>query len=80
MTVMCYDHGPFSNKRVYATNLTNIRDVAQEYGRTEDTVELYDNEMNLIAIASWPFGGKVYMYCEGKFLDAENQSNCIFVY
>jgi hypothetical protein len=64
-----YDNGMVANRTDYTTDLTDIREVAQKYGHTEDTMELYDDDGQLVAVATWPQGSKVYKYCTGKNLD-----------
>jgi len=48
----------------YDENITDIREAAAKYGRSNDTVRLYDDGDTLKAIATWPQGSKGYMYCK----------------
>lgn len=79
MKVIRFDNGEIANRREYQTSKTNIREVAAEFGRTEDTIELYDETGALIARAIWPQGSKCYMYSYGKNLD-ENPAWCNYIY
>lgn len=65
-----YDNGEFSNMAEFDTELGNIREVAMKYGRTSDTLELYDGG-KLIAMATWPMGSKMYKYCTGKSVNED---------
>jgi hypothetical protein len=47
----------------YHDNITDIREAAAKYGRSNDTVRLYDDDNTLKAIATWPQGGRAYKYC-----------------
>ena len=69
MKVIRFDNEGPANRTEYETDLTDIRDVAAKYGHTEDTLELYDNDGTLVAVATWPQGYRVYKYCYGKNLD-----------
>lgn len=70
MKIIRFDNGPVANRREYdAPKGTTIRDAAQIYGRTDDTLELYDDAGGLVGVATWPQGSKVYMYCTGGDLD-----------
>lgn len=51
-----------SNEYRYETDLTDIREVAAKYGQTEDTLKLFDDNGELVAVATWPQGYKVYKY------------------
>ena len=68
-----------STTNEYQTDLTNIREVAEKFGRTEDTLHLYTDEGDLVAIATWPQGYKCYKYCYGKNLDP-NPAWRVFIY
>ena len=52
----------------YETDMTDIKEIAEKYGHTEDTLKLYDDADNLIAIATWPQFGVAYKYCYGDNL------------
>lgn len=47
----------------YNTGDTTIQQAAQEFGETDDVVELYDDNGDLVGIAKWPQGSRAYMYC-----------------
>lgn len=79
MTVIRFDNGDISNRTSYETQLTDIREVAAEFGHTDDTMELYNDSGELVAKATWPQGSKVYMYCTGKNL-SPNPSWCVWRY
>lgn len=73
-----YDNGEIANLTEYDTECGDIREIAQQYGRAEDTLELYDGD-DLIAMATWPKGSKVYKYCTGKNL-SPNPAWRVWVY
>ena len=50
----------------YTTELTDIQVVADIYGDADDTVALYDNNDELVAVAYWPMGYKHYQYKDYK--------------
>lgn len=79
MKVLRFDNGFIANASEYETDNTDIREIAQIYGHTDDTMELYDDDGNLVAVATWPQGSKVYKYCTGKNLDPD-PSLRVFVY
>lgn len=79
MKVVRFDNGPVANRAEYTTDLENIRDVATKFGHTEDTLELYNDNGDLVAVATWPMGSKVYKYCYGKNLDP-NPCWRVFIY
>lgn len=58
-----------SNVHRYNTDLTDIREVAEKYGQTEDTLRLYDDNGTLIAVAVWPQGSHVYKYAKEPNLE-----------
>ena len=69
MTIVRYDNGPIANRREYAHDGDiTIYEAAAVYGRSDDTLELYDDGGTLIAMATWPQGSKVYKYCTGRDL------------
>ena len=68
MRVVRWDNDGPPNRREYRTDMTNIREVAMEFGRANDTLELYDDDDNLVAVAAWPVCSRAYMYCTGKNL------------
>lgn len=78
MKVIRFDNEGAGNRAEYETLEADIRTVAQMYGRAYDTLELYDDAGELVAVATWPQGSKVYNYCTGKNLDP-NPSYRIFV-
>ena len=51
-----------ANDYRYETDLTDIREVAMKYGQTNDTLKLFDDNGELVAVATWPMGYKVYKY------------------
>ena len=51
MKVIRFDNGDIANSTEYTTDRTDIREIAAEFGRPEDTLELYDDIGNLIARA-----------------------------
>lgn len=64
MKVVQIDHAWREPARIeYYTDVTSIRQAAEQFGRTSDTVELWDDKDRLVAIATWPQGGKAYKYC-----------------
>lgn len=79
MKVIRFDNGEIANQREYSTEKTDIREIAEEFGHTSDTLELYDDAGKLIARATWPMGSKCYMYSYGKNLDA-NPAWCRYIY
>lgn len=79
MKVIRFDNGDIPNRREYTTDKTDIREIAAEFGRSEDTVELYDDDGQLVARAIWPQGSKCYMYSYGGNLDA-NPNWCKYIY
>lgn len=79
MKVIKFDNSEIANRREYQINKTDIREIAAEFGRTEDTIELYDDTGILIARAIWPQGSKCYMYSYGKNL-RENPEWCNYIY
>lgn len=79
MKVIRFDNEGPANRTEYETDMTNIRDVAAEYGHTEDTLELYDNSEELVAVATWPQGSRVYKYCYGDNL-GPNPNYRLFIY
>lgn len=69
MRIIRYDNGPVANRTEYDHDGDlSIYDAAMIYGRTDDTIELYNDAGTLVAMATWPQGSKVYMYCTGKNL------------
>lgn len=80
MKVVRVDNGPVANRREYQTEEKNIRKIAEEYGRTDDTLELYDESGELTARAIWPIGSKCYMYSYGKNLDKNVPEWCKYIY
>lgn len=46
-----------------------IRAAAQQLGRTNDSLELYDDNGECIAAAVWPQGGACYKYSYGQDFD-----------
>lgn len=48
----------------YETDLTDIDDIIREFGRTNDTLLLYNDEGQLIAGARWPSGYRIYQYLQ----------------
>lgn len=79
MKVIRFDNDEIANRTKYTTEKTDIREIAAEFGRANDTVEIYDDAGKLIARAIWPMGSKCYMYSYGKNLD-ENPSWCNYIY
>lgn len=79
MIVIRFDNGPVANRTQYETKIKDIREVAAKYGHTEDTMELYTDDGDLVGVATWPQGSRVYKYCYGKNLD---QDPCcrVFIY
>jgi hypothetical protein len=69
MKVIRFDNEGPANRGEYISSKTSIREIAMEYGHTQDTIELYDDDDVLVAIATWPQTGGAYMYCTGKNLD-----------
>ena len=69
MRVVRFDNGDIPNRSEYTTSITDIRQIPQEYGHSDDTLELYTDDGDLKAIATWPQGSKVYKYCTGGNLD-----------
>ena len=70
MKVVRFDNGPIANRREYETDRSiTIDEAVAIYGRTEDTLELYGDDGELIALATWPQGRKIYKFCTGKNLD-----------
>ena len=70
MTVIRRAHDgvyPYNEHR-YETELTDIREIAGVFGQTDDTLELYNDEGELVAVATWPMGYKVYKYAYGPDL------------
>ena len=49
--------------KTYITDITDIKKVAAEYGITDDTIRLYDDNDTLVAVASWFAGASLYHYC-----------------
>ena len=78
MKVVRFDNEGPTNRSEYETQETDIRKIAQEYGHAFDTLELYDDAGELVAIATWPQGWRVYKYCTGENLDP-NPSYRVFV-
>lgn len=62
MKVIRIDNGDCANRREYTTDKTNIRKVALEFGRANDTVALLQDDGTLVAVATWGFGNKGYDY------------------
>ncbi len=79
MRVVRWDNEGPPNWREYQTDMTDIREIAMKYGHAYDTLELYDDDGQLVAIATWPQGNRVYKYCTGGNLDP-NPSYRVFVY
>ena len=79
MKVIRFDNGDIANRREYTTDKTDIREVASEFGHSEDTLELYNDTGELAARAIWPQGSKCYMYSYGRNLDA-NPNWCKYIY
>lgn len=79
MKVIRFDNGEVANRREYTTSKTDIRKITAEFGRSNDTIELYDETGILIARAIWPIGSKCYMYSYGKNLDT-NPNWCKYIY
>lgn len=79
MKLIRFDNDGFPNRTEYETDNENIRELAMEYGHTRDTLELYTNNGELIAVATWPQGSRVYKFSYGKNLDP-NPSWRIFIY
>lgn len=79
MKLIRFDNEGPANRTEYETGITNIREAAKEYGHTEDTLELYADSGELVGVATWPQGSKVYKYCDGADLDA-NPVYRVFVY
>ncbi len=48
----------------YETDLTKIEKVAMKFGVSDDTIELYTDDGQLVAVATWPMGSKGYRYCD----------------
>ncbi len=79
MKVIRFDNDFSVTRNEYTTDETDIRKVAAEFGRAEDTLELYTDDGDLVAVATWPQGSKVYKYCYGKNLDP-NPCYRVFIY
>lgn len=79
MTVIRFGNEGPANRAEYKTEKTNIRDVAAEFGHTEDTLELYTDAGELVAVATWPQGSRVYKYSYGGNLDP-NPIYRVFIY
>lgn len=79
MKVVRFDNGPVANRREYTTDIDNIREIAAKYGRSEDTLELYTDSDELVGVAIWPQGSKVYKYSYGKNLDV-NPGYRVYIY
>lgn len=79
MKIIRFDNEGPANRTEYETDKANIRDIAMEYGHTEDTLELYDDNGELVAIATWPQTGGNYKYSYGKNLDP-NPIYRVFIY
>lgn len=62
MTVIQYKKDGCSTAHEYLTDITDIRQVADKYGETDDVIKLYDDNDNLVAVAVWPLGYAVYAY------------------
>lgn len=62
MKVIRFDNEGPANRGEYISSKTSIREIAMEYGHTQDTIELYDDDDVLVAIATWPqTGGGLYV-------------------
>lgn len=48
----------------YRTEETDIDEIIRMYGRANDTLLLFDDEMNLVAGARWPMGSRQYQYLQ----------------
>ena len=57
MKVIRFDNEGPANRGEYISSKTSIREIAMEYGHTQDTIELYDDDDVLVAIATWPQTG-----------------------
>lgn len=79
MKVIRFDNGDIANRTEYKTDLTDIRQVAAEFGHTEDTLELLTDSGEVVAKATWPQGSKVYKFCSGKDL-SPNPAWCVWRY
>lgn len=79
MIVVRYDNGPIANRGEWETDMADIREIAQKYGHTDDVVELYNDNRELVARAIWLFGYKCYKYSYGANLH-QNPAWCIYDY
>lgn len=59
----------FENRLELKFERISIREAAQLLGKTEDTLDLFDDRGNHIARAIWPQGSAAYMYSEGDDFD-----------
>ncbi len=52
------------NPRTYeAADDMTIEQAAATYGRTEDSIQMYDDDNHLIAYAAWKQGSNHYSFC-----------------
>jgi hypothetical protein len=64
MKVVQVDHAWRIPPRIsYETDITDIVEAASKFGRTEDTVELWEGD-TLVALATWPQWSRAYKYCK----------------
>lgn len=53
----------------HITGLRTLSEIANEYGHTEDVLEVYDASGELVGVCVWPQGSKCYMYSYKGYLD-----------
>lgn len=79
MKLIRYDNDMNGSITTYDVDNIDIRQATNDYGRSNDTLELYDDNDKLIARAIWPMGYKCYKYATGKNLH-KNPAWCVYVY
>lgn len=78
MKVIVYSRN-FYGRKVYDTELTDIRDVAAEFGCADDSLTLCDDDFTPVSRAVWPQGSKCYMFAYGDNFDV-NPEFCNYIY